>query len=332
MNNRLLASLILGALPLTMVAQDDDMYFVPTKKAVEREAASYDEPRATYYSGINRSVDEYNRRGGSYYQVLPADTSGTGNDVISFNGEQGVYPADSVNADNDYALTRRMARYDGYEPDIAFREGYREGYRDGRHDSWHSPWYYSTYYPWYDSYWYWNDPWYYSYYGWYDPWYYDPWYRRPYGWYGYHYGYYRPYYYGTVYVYGGGGVGSSKYRQYNNMVARSPRGFSNGRQTVHSAGPFGGSSIRRGSFTSRTGSVGVRTATSSSNNYGNFGGTRSWGSSSSGSSSSGSFGGGSFGGGSFGGATRSSGGSFGGGGGGGFGGSHSVGGSRSSRR
>ena len=41
MNNRFLVSLILGALPLTMMAQDDDMYFVPTKKNVEKEAVSY---------------------------------------------------------------------------------------------------------------------------------------------------------------------------------------------------------------------------------------------------------------------------------------------------
>ena len=127
MNNRFLVSLILGALPLTMMAQDDDMYFVPTKKNVEKEAVSYGMPRSTYYSGSNRSVDEYNRRGGSYYQVLPSDT--TGNDVINFSAERGVYP-DSVAAAEDFALTRQMARYDGYEPEVAYREGYRDGRRD----------------------------------------------------------------------------------------------------------------------------------------------------------------------------------------------------------
>jgi len=318
--NRLFVSLMLGVLPLSLMAQDDDMYFVPTKKNVERESADYGARHSTYYSGINRSVDEYNRRG-SYYQVLPADTLGS--DTISFSGEKGVYP-DSAVAE-DFALTRRMTRYDGYEPEQVYRDAYREGYRDGHRDSWHSPWYYSAYYPWYDSYWYWRDPWYYS---WYDPWYYDRYWYRPHGWYVgyYHYGYHRPYYYGGVTYYVGGG-GSSKYRRYDSMAARSPRGYSNGRQTTHTAGTFGGSSMRRGSYGSRTASsAGVQRSvgTTTTNSYGNFGGSRSWGGSSSGGSM-----------GSFGGATRSSGGSFGGGGGGGFGGgfggSRSVGGSRSSR-
>lgn len=193
MNSRFLISLILGAMPLAVMAQDDDMYFVPSKKNVEHETVSYGMPRSTYYSGSSRSVDEYNRRGGSYYQVVPTDT--TSNDIIDFNGEMGVYP-DSVQTE-DFALTRQMARYDGYEPSVA----YREGYRDALNDSWHSPWYYSSYYPWYTSSYY---PWYDSYWYWRDPWYYDYYWYHPYGWYGgYHYGYYRPYYHGGGYYYGG---------------------------------------------------------------------------------------------------------------------------------
>ena len=138
MNSRFLVSLMLGALPLTMVAQDDDMYFVPAKKstAVRTRTSVAPRPAPVYYSGSNRDVDEYNRRGGSYYQVVSNDS--TGNDIIDFNGEVGVYP-DSVLTE-DYALTRQMSRWDGYEPE----EAYREGYRDGRMSSlsWHSPWYY----------------------------------------------------------------------------------------------------------------------------------------------------------------------------------------------
>ncbi|MBQ8712818.1 MAG: hypothetical protein IJ551_08405 [Prevotella sp.] len=295
MKNRLLVSLILGALPLTMMAQDDDMYFVPTKKNVAKEAASYGVPRTTYYSGSNRSVDEYNRRGGSsYYQVLPGDTTGMGqNDIISFNGEVGVYP-DSAQAE-DFALTRQMARYDGYEPDVA----YREGYRDGRRDSWgwHSPWFYSSYYPWYDSYWYWNDPWYYGhygYYGWYDPWY-DPWYygygwHRPYGWYGGYYGYYHPYYYG-----GGGGYVSRPLRRDSGRASFGVSGrstFGNSRGTAanaHSRSGFGASRSRTASTVSRSSNSSFGASQSST---GGFGASRSS------SSSAGS---------SFGGSTRSSG-------------------------
>lgn len=340
---KFLVSLILGALPLTMMAQDDDMYFVPSKKSVGSTTVRNVRPAPTFYSGSNRSVDEYNRRGGSYYQVLPTDS--VGNDIISFNGELGVYP-DST-AVEDFELTRQMSRWDGYEPDAAYAEGYRDGTRVTMLYGWHSPWFYSSYYPWYDSYWYWHDPWYY---GWYDPWYYswDPWYYG-YGYgLGYHsylYGYYPPHYVGLATNYHNGPAGTERHGR---ISYSGPRGSSNGRSTTYSAGTFGGRSIgsattgRNGSFGgSRSTSTSTRSASTgatrrvTSNANGNFGGSRtttttssntrstytppapSISSSSSSSSSSGSFGGG----GSFGGS-RSSGGGGGGSrsGGGGFGG------------
>ena len=289
MMKKILVSLILGALPLTMMAQDDDMYFVPSKKSSVSTTTvrSSVRPAPTFYSGSNRSVDEYNRRGGSYYEVLPTDS--VGNDIISFNGELGVYP--DSNAVEDFALTREMSRWDGYEPDP---NAYAEGYRDGRRDSWslyswHSPWFYSTYYPWYDSYWYWRDPWYYG--GWYDPWYYgwyDPWY----------YGYYRPYYsywYGGYYYphyYGGGVVsynGPTGTERHGRVSYNGPRGASNGRTTAYSTGTFGGRALgsattgRSGSFggsrssssgVTRTTATGTTTRRVSSTAAGNFGGAR----------------------------------------------------------
>ena len=199
--------LILGVMPMTMMAQDDDMYFVPSKSS--RPAPTYTSSRSVYYSGSHRSVDEYNRRGGSYYQVLPTDSAG--NDIIDFIGGKGVYP-DSTSVE-DFALTRQMTRYDGYEPSSS----YWSGYYDGRRDSWgwHSPWFYSSYYPWYDSYWYWHDPWYYGYYGWYggwySPWHYSYYWNRPYGWYG-SYTYYSS---GPGYVHRSGSHMTSNLRYYD---------------------------------------------------------------------------------------------------------------------
>ena len=141
------------ALPLSMQAQDDDMYFVPTKKNVAKERARWSMPADTYYSGSSRDIDEYNRQ--SFYEPLGADSL---NDIINFSGEQGVYPDSTA----DFQLTKKMARWEGYSPSEAYWEGYERGRSDEwRTSSWHSPWYYSSYYPWYDSYWYWNDPWYY---------------------------------------------------------------------------------------------------------------------------------------------------------------------------
>lgn len=310
--------LILGAMPLSMLAQDD-MYFVPSKKSAKTSQVAESQIE-NYYSGSSRSVDEYNRRG-SYYEVLPDS------DIINFNGEVGVYP-DSI---SDFSLTENMTRWDDYVPSTSYWEGYSDGRRDAW--GWHSPWYYSSYYPWYDS---WYDPWYYGY-GWYSPWHYgwyDPWY---YGWgYGWR-GYYSSWYYRPWHYYGGWyGGGYAHYSRSNpagtrhhGYVSRSGNsGISNGRTHTYSRGTFGSSrsvGTFGGSRNSRTSgassSRGVRSYGNSgstySNSNGNFGGSRSSSSSShssnrsyspsSSSSSSGSFGGGSFGG------SRSSGGSFGGG-------------------
>ena len=308
MKNRFLVSLILGALPLTMLAQDDDMYFVPSKKKVERESATYVVPRSTYYSGSNRSVDEYNRRGtgSSYYQVLPTDSAG--NDIINFSGELGVYP-DST-SEQDFALTRQMARYDGYEPSIA----YQEGYRDGTRDSWHSPWYYSSfyssYYPWYDSYWYWNDPWYYRHYGWYSTWY-DPWYYDRYYWYG-------PRWYGGYY----GGYTHrpavrSVYARNGNTGTIDRRGNSHGRFT--GGGRLTTTTTSRATPTYNRSNSGNFSRSTTNSNSGNFSrsttnssrSTTNFGSSSSSGSFSRSSGGGSFSSGGGGGASRSGGGGIG---------------------
>lgn len=318
MNSKLLVSLILGVMPLAMLAQDDDMYFVPTKKAAKSTSATVrvSRPAPTYYSGSNRDVDEYNRRGGSSYEVLPADT--TGNDIISFDGERGVYP-DSVGTE-DFALTRQMSRYDGYEPDEAYMAGYNDGQRDSW--GWHSPWYYS-YYPWYDSYWYWNDPWYYRHYSWYYGGWYDPWYYN----YGY-YGWFRPYYYGYApHYYVSVGSVNRTYRN-NRLVSTTRRGISDGRTTRFSNGTFGGSSLaNRQTATRNRTTTPVTTQRQTpvySNSHGNFGGNRTMSTPTNSSSnrSVGSFGGS--------GMTRSAGPS--GGGGGSFGGVSTRGGSRSSRR
>ena len=171
MKKLLLISLLIGALPLGMEAQDDDLYFVPKKKSVNTVGDDWSQGRQVYYSGSDRSVDEYNRRG-SYYEVIGGDSTAT--DIIDFSAEKGVYP-DSLTAE-DFKLAKRMNRFEDYE--LREDSAYWAGYRDGRYDwGWHSPWYYSRY-GWYDP-WYWD-----SWYGWYDPWYYGyhGWGYPYYGW------------------------------------------------------------------------------------------------------------------------------------------------------
>lgn len=231
MKKLILISLLIGALPLSMVAQDDDLYFVPKKSSkVERVNDDYGLPRETYYSGSNRSVDDYNRRVSTY---VPIDSASS--DIIDFNGELGVYP-DSL---EDYKLTKKMERFDDYS--LSDNAAYWAGYQEGRHDLWwHSPWYYRTYgwYNWYDPWYYtsWRygiyDPWYYGPYSWYGGWWYDPWYDPWY--YGSYWGY--PYYrYG--YAYWGGGGRRVSYNDHAGTI-HMDRGNMNGR--IYSSASAGG--------------------------------------------------------------------------------------------
>ena len=176
MKKLLLISLFAGVLPLSMTAQVDDLYFVPKKKSVEKVTDHYGMPKDVYYSGSNRSIDDYNRRTISHYEPIGADS--IMNDTISFIAEKGVYP-DSI-ATEDFVITKKMSRFDDY--DVTDNAAFWAGYEAGRYDwGWHSPWYYSRF-GWYD---YWYDPWYYR---WYDPYYYS-WYG---GWYG---SWYSPWHY-----------------------------------------------------------------------------------------------------------------------------------------
>ena len=203
MKKLLLISMLIGAMPLAMMAQDDDLYFVPKKKKAQVEKVKEYTPMVAPQPKAESS-----------YEVIDGDT--TKLDVIDFTEGRGVYPSDTLETE-DYALTKKMMRFDDYE--VSDNSAFWAGYNAGRSSmfAWHSPWYYSRYgFGWYDP---WYSPWYYGswyspyYYSWYDPWYYgwyDPFYTS-WGWpyYGY-YSWYSPYWYGGYYPYyphypGGGG-------------------------------------------------------------------------------------------------------------------------------
>lgn len=197
MKKLIFISLLAFVLPLNLAAQDDDLYFVPTKANVKKATDKYGMPKDTYYCGSSRNVDEYNRRLRS--TVEPIDGDSTANDIISFDAVKGEFP-DSLASlqQDDYKCTRKMSRWDDYD----CRDAYWLGYTDGRFNRWYG---WSSFYdPWYYSGWYggWYDPWYYGWHGYYGGWY--GWYG---GWYG---GWYDPWYYGyggyyhPVYVVGGG--------------------------------------------------------------------------------------------------------------------------------
>jgi hypothetical protein len=322
MKKLLLISMLIGALPFSMQAQDDDLYFVPKKKSVEKSVVETNVSQPVTYTDNSRSIDEYNRRMKSSYQVIDGDT--VKNDIIEFSAEKGVYPDSLKEEKEDFELTKKMSRFDDYQlaDNAAFWAGYQAGLDTW---AWHSPWYYSRYGwyggwydPWYSPYYYswrygWYDPWYYSYYGWYDPWYY--------GYYGY-YGY--PYRVGWYYPYWGGYYGSigRSYYAHNHIGTGTIR--SDGSTHAYRHGnSVSGNSSRLSSMRDRGNRMGGNSGSYSSgnnnrSNSGNFSGYRgNTGNSNSGARSSNSSFGGSRSSGGGGGSFSGGGGSRGGGGGGG---------------
>jgi len=301
MKKWIILSVFMFALPFSMMAQDDDLYFNPkqeAKKVAEERAkrtqqlaeqrARRDSIYALYWSGSDRNVDEYNRGGKLFSQYQNIGSDSLGNDIISFRIDKGVAP-DTI--------------YD----DEAFAEKYTRDMRDdfdctrcmSRWDGFYDPWFYDYYgcgsYYWRSSYWRWHNPWRYGYYaGWYDPWFdpwYDPWYYGYAGWYGrpwYGWGGYYPWYWGgpvVTYV-----RPSNGYRSYGHVAS--------------------GSSTNRGSHSSQFNRFGRRDSNNSNRNYNNnynYNNNHTFNSSGFGNRSvgSGSFGGGTRGGGFGGGGSRS---------------------------
>lgn len=315
MRKSLIITLLLGVVPMSLLAQDD-LYFTPSKP-VEKKADVMETP-ACHHMGCNRDVDEYNRFGklSSRYQLIGTDSLGT--DIIDFQ-TGGFYPdsleCDSAgcahmdkgcrhgrvdNFDDDFAYSRRMSRYDDFW--------------------WYDPWYYSWHYGWHSPYWY------SSWYGWYDPWY-DPWYYG-YGYAGW-YGWGWPYrhWYGWGWPYPSYAVIGTRYHGHtgtNTYYDRSRYYGRGGRGTVGGVNGTSGRDARTsGHFGNRRP---TQTPSSTTRSYDNssFGTSRSTSSGSRSYSSGSSRSGGSFGGG---GGSRS-GGSFGGGGGSRGGGGGSFGGRR----
>lgn len=192
--NKLFLTLVLLSMPsFTMMAQDDDLYFVP-KKVVETNHSIADRTgKPTYYIGSNRNIDEYNHRGKFRNRYGRIESDSLSDDIIDYDSGRAIYSDAIYNYEDDYAYCRRMSRFDDYY-------------------GWYDPWFYGHwgYGAYWSTRWGWYNPWYYRYYGyagWADPWF-DPWYYGYYGYrwrYPYHYdwGWSYPYYYGGYTVYRG---------------------------------------------------------------------------------------------------------------------------------
>lgn len=182
----------LFAISLGAYAQNDDMYFTPTKTPKVKkeqllkvqegiyEKSDDDVYSAEDYNNKNYSeaeVDAYNRRG---YKV-GKDTLYIGDGDKEANEYADRY-ADEYNS-NDYYYSNRLARF--HEPVVNIYFGYGVPYYWGWDYGWYD-WGYN-----YSWNWGWNWNWYPGYYGWYGGWGWSyPWHYH-YGWYD--WGWHRPY-------------------------------------------------------------------------------------------------------------------------------------------
>lgn len=309
MKRLFLLTAVVSFMAISAAWAQDDMYFVPSKKAAKNNTSnssvSYNNSTRLTHSGSDRDVDEYNRRGvfSSHFDVVGSDS--IGNDIIEFTPGTGVYPdslstmvndsvaahskaykGSSYNDDEDYTITIRLSRFDDfYGPYWAWNRFY-------------SPWYYDPFYdPWF------YDPWHYA---WYDPWYgpYDPWHWHHGGWGPWGPYPYRPWIGPTIVHHGSVGTHNhgGNFSPRRGGLATSTHSVSRGVQT---RGQAEAATQSRGSFTGRRNS-----ANYTRENTRTYEPTRTTTPTFSTPSRSSSFGGG---GGSFGGGSR--GGSFGGGGG-----------------
>lgn len=229
---KLISALIISLLMPMAVCAQDDMYFVPKKRTETEKNAPRKTRREnkdvyvvgnTYYSGIDKTDDEYNRRTKKKANKIYScddeamySPDSIASDVITFSTEETAERQQSKQRDtvyvfvtdkDDYRYCQYLSRFDDFY-------WYNRFYGPGWVSPWHRYWYvYDPWFsPWYDP---WYDPWFSP---WYDPWYY-PYYAGRfyhYGMWGYPWGYAwgSPwecgwmYGYGGFYGYGGSAIGS----------------------------------------------------------------------------------------------------------------------------
>ena len=255
MKKKILILLLMAQMmPDSVLAQNDDLYFVPReKKEVKRsKPVQVNVNHNTYYCGSSRDVDEYNRRPARRMRrnLVKVGTDSLGNDVFEFRCLNDSSVCDSsfmrrgraIDVDDnnydgyeDYRYTRRMRRFDGYRGGEecedycdSYGYGYNQGYVDGLTSwninfGWYDPWWYTSRYygwsGWYNNFYFgWRSPWYG---GWYDPWFggwYDPWWGG--GYYPVYHRYYAGGYSGTR-NHSRGAYSKRRYGTYNSHSSRN---------------------------------------------------------------------------------------------------------------
>ena len=191
MNKKLFWTLGLALITsLSMQAQDDDLYFTPSKKKSQdmnatvtsvrsnQQSASTQSsrPALAVYNNNSRDEDEYNRRNVNYAGAWQTG-GGAEDSLVAQVDTVYVTSPDMYDPEADFIYSRRLLRFHSPRFGFALSSPYYWDlvYGYGVYNYLYDPFYWDLYDPFYWDYgwgygWSWR-PWYSSFYGWYSPYY-----------------------------------------------------------------------------------------------------------------------------------------------------------------
>lgn len=253
MNKKLFWTLFLALITsLSMQAQDDDLYFTPSKKKKGQNmnatvtsvrsnqqsvSTTNTRPTLAVYNNNSRDEDEYNRRDANYAGAWQTDGGAQDSLIGSVDTVYEVSP-DMYDPESDFVYSRRLLRFHSPRFGFALSSPYYWDlvYGYGVYNYLYDPFYWDLY-----------DPFYWDY-GWGYGWSWRPWYSTFYGW---HSPYYAWDYWGVgPYWHGVGHFDSNRFSNSRNRGTFSESRYGNG--SISRTSAVAAANGSRNSFSSRT--------------------------------------------------------------------------------
>jgi len=258
MNKKLFWTLGLALITsLSMQAQDDDLYFTPSKKKSQgmnatvtsvrsnQQSASIQSsrPALAVYNNNSRDEDEYNRRDMNYAGAWQTGGGAEEDSLVAQVDTVYTTSPDMYDPETDFIYSRRLLRFHSPRFGFALSSPYYWDlvYGYGVYNYLYDPFYWDLYDPFY-----WDYGWSYS---WHYGWGFRPWYSSFYGW---HTPYYAWDHWGAGPYWHGAGPGPDG-RRYNNTFSRGR--LAENRYATSSVGrstTVAAANGTRNSFSSRT--------------------------------------------------------------------------------
>ena len=264
MNKKLFWTLGLALITsLSMQAQDDDLYFTPSKKKSQDMNATVtsvrsnqqsattqsSRPALAVYNNNSRDEDEYNRRDINYAGAWQTGGGAEEDSLVARVDTVYVTSPDMYDPETDFIYSRRLLRFHSPRFGFALSSPYYWNlvYGYGVYNYLYDPFYWDLY-----------DPFYWDY-GWGYGWSWHPWYSSFYGW---HSPYYAWNYWGVGPYWHGGTYYANRFSNSRNRGTFSENRYAGG--TVGRSSAVAAANGTRNSFSSRTENA-IRTSAARTN-------------------------------------------------------------------